>query len=196
MVSKRQKQAQSGDPRSDVVDAALRLAAVRDWDMVTLADIATEAGLALADIARMFEDRDDIIASYARRVDADVLERHSGGTGENPRDALFDILMDRFERLNRDRAAVSSILNSFCADPKQMIIALPHLGRSMCWMLEAAGLSTTGWRGAARVAGLSAIYLYALKVWHGDDSPDMAKVMAALDRGLARGENVASTLGL
>ncbi len=196
MTSKRQKQADI-DPRAQVVDAALRLAAARDWANIPLSDIASEAGITLADLARSFECREDIITAYARRIDADVLEGFGGyseGSG-SPRDLLFDILMDRFERLKRDRAAVVSILGSFTADPKQMVIALPHVGKSMAWMLEACGVETIGWRGALRVAGLSAVYLYVLRIWREDDSADMGKVMAALDRMLARTERWAGTLG-
>lgn len=181
--------------RADAVDAALRLAAARGWEFVSMADIAEEAGITLADLARMFDGREDILAAYARRVDGDVLAGFSGGGGSH-RDDLFDILMERFDRLNNDRDAVTSIIGSFCADPKQMVIALPHLGRSMNWMLEAVGIETTGWRGAARVFGLSVIYLMALRVWKDDASADMAKVMASLDRSLARTEQWAEMLGL
>lgn len=195
MASKRQKQTFS-DPRAAAVDAALALAAARDWANVTMADIAEEAGMSLADLARMFDGREDVLSAYARRVDGDVLESYDTPAGGSHRDMLFDILMERFDRLNRDRDAVVSIIGSLCADPKQMVIALPHLGRSMTWMLEACGIETLGWRGAARVAGLSVIYLYALRIWKDDDTSDMAKTMAALDRALDRTERWAETLGL
>ncbi|MBU6235070.1 MAG: TetR family transcriptional regulator [Alphaproteobacteria bacterium] len=196
MASKRQKQTISSNPRTDVVDAALALAAKRDWANVTMGDIAEEAGISLSALSQMFDGREDILAAYARRVDADVLESYGQGGGGSHRDCLFDILMERFDRLNRDREAVVSILGSFCADPKQMVIALPHLGRSMAWMLEACGIETTGWRGAARVLGLSVIYLAAMRQWKDDESPDMAKTMASLDRSLARTERWAETFGI
>ena len=66
----------------------------------------------------------------------------------------------------------------------------------MTWMLEAAGLQTTGLKGAVRVAGLSGLYIKTLWVWRDDDSPDMAKTMAALDKNLTRAERMASTFGL
>jgi AcrR family transcriptional regulator len=195
MTSKRPKK-QEQDNRAQIIDAALRLAVLRDWSNVTMADIAGEAGISLSDLARSFDGREDILAAYARRIDADMLEAAGNSWGSSPRDALFDMLMERFERLNKDRAAVVSILGSFKDDPKQMVISLPHLGRSMTWILEAAGIETLGWRGALRVAGLSVVYLYVLRVWTGDDTPDMPKTMAALDRALARVESWAGKTGL
>lgn len=72
---------------------------------------------------------------------------------------------------------------------------MPHLCRSMTWMMEAAGIETLGLRGALKVAGLTGVYLKVLKTWTEDDSPDLAKTMAALDKDLGRAESFANTLG-
>ena len=58
--------------------------------------------------------------------------------------------------------------------------------RSMRWMLEAADLSSGGLRGELRVNALYALYLTMLRVWLHDDSDDMARTMAVLDRRLKR----------
>ena len=57
-------------------------------------------------------------------------------------------------------------------------------------MLEAAGLSSSGLIGALRAKGLALVYGEAFRVWLGDDSKDMAKTMAALDRALRRAERI------
>nr|MBC8158924.1 TetR family transcriptional regulator [Alphaproteobacteria bacterium] len=69
---------------------------------------------------------------------------------------------------------------------------LPCFLRSMAWMLEAAGLPSGGISGAARAAGLGALYANAVRVWLRDDTPDMAKTMAALDRGLGCADGIVS----
>ena len=182
------------DPRKAAIDAALALAARRDWGNVTLADIARGAKLSLSQLSQMFECREDIVVAYERRVDADVLASYSGSGSE--RDQVFDILMERFERLNADRAAVLSILKASCTDPKQLVIGMPNVARSMAWMLEACGVETQGWRGALRVAGVTGVYAWTLRSWRDDDTRDMAKTMATLDRALGRMEQVANTLSL
>ena len=114
----------------------------------------------------------------------------------DPRDRLFDLLMERIDILNEDRAGIRAILDTCRFDPKQAVIGLPHLGRSMSWMLEAAGIGTGGIKGAVKVAALSGLYLRILWVWQSDDSPDMGKTMAALDQNLDRAERWAGGLGL
>lgn len=185
----------SASPRDSAVDAALHLAAAMPWDMVSMADIAVEAGVDMAVLHDLFDDRADILAAYGKRIDRKVLAVFSAPdvtVGE--KDRLFDILMERFDALKPDRKAVMSILDSFQRDPKQAVISLPHLGRSMMWMVEAAGLSTSGIGGALRVAGAGAVYLYALNAWKNDDSADLSATMAALDKALTRAEQVAGWL--
>ncbi len=62
-------------------------------------------------------------------------------------------------------------------------------------MLEAAGIDTGGYKGAIKIAGLTALYLKTLKTWREDDSEDMAKTMAELDKNLERSEQWAGSFG-
>lgn len=183
--------------REEVVLAALDLAADQAWDSLSLRMIAEKAGVSLPDIHALFDDKTDILTALGRRIDRLVLSGLGPISAEtSARDRLFDILMDRFEVLNAHRAGIISILHSFRGDPKQAVIALPHLCRSMTWMLEAAEIDTRGWRGALTVMGLSGVYLKVLKTWMEDESPDLPKTMAALDKALGTAERAANTFRL
>lgn len=188
----------SGELSDKCIDAALALARTQGWANTSMADIASEAGCQLTDIFQCFETREDILARYGRRVDSVVLERMQGALSaqDGIKDQLFDILMERFDVLNDDRDALLSILNAMGKDPKQILYSAPFLCRSMTWMMELSGQSTTGWVGMAKIAGLSVVYIRVLSVWMHDESPDMAKTMAALDKSLAHADRLASWLHL
>lgn len=174
--------------REAIPAAALALAAEKGWENIGLYDIAARAGVGLAELYDLYCDKTDILSGYGKNVDRRVLER-LGDTPDsqgNARDRLFDLLMERFDILNEHREGILSVLRSLWRDPKQAVIGAPHLARSMAWMLAAAGIDTEGLRGALRVAGLSALYLGLLKTWSEDDSADMGRTMAALDRALER----------
>jgi AcrR family transcriptional regulator len=174
------------------VRAALDLAAEKGWDKTGLQDIAKRCKCSLADLNDIFEDRGEILAAYERQIDRRVLAQVGKPDLTTPeRDRLFDVLMERFDVLGEDRAAVVSILKSFRLDPKQAVIGIPHLGKSMLWMLEAAGVESAGAKGALTAFGLIGVYLYTLKAWMDDDSEDQSKTMAALDRALGRAETLA-----
>ncbi len=183
--------------KQDIVDTALALAAERGWEQTTFSAIAQRAEVSLAALYDLFDDKTQILAEYERGLNRRVLESvGEPEEGVSVRDRLFDLLMERFEILNENRDALISILHSFRFDPKQAVIGLPHLAGSMSWMLEAAGADTSGYRGAAKVTGLTGLYLKVLRCWARDEGEDLAKTMAVLDKSLDRAERAANSLGL
>ncbi len=180
-----------------IINAALKLAAVQSWSFITIRDVANEAEIDLADFYEVFDGKDDIVTAYGRRLDLKVLQNFSDIHPETPlRDLIFDIIMERFDLANKDREGLKSILNSMKSDPKQFFTALPQLGCSMTKMLEVAGIDAYGPKGAMRVAGLTAAVAYVTKTWLEDESADLSKTMASLDKALERIESLAERFGL
>lgn len=170
------------DATERMLDAALALAAQRDWAGIGLAEIAQQAGLPLAEAYGGCRSKLDLLAALNRRLDAAGLVAAPEAEGL-PRERLFDLLMRRFDALQPHRQALRSILRGSVGDPATLLAA-PALLRSMAWMLEAAGIGAGGWRGALRVHVMTGVYLTVLRVFLSDDSPDLAATMAALDRRL------------
>lgn len=178
-----------------LIDTTLRLTAARGWHSVTLTDIAAEAGLSLAEIYRHFPDKAAILAGLMRQVDAEVLAGSEPPTGEETaRDRLFDLLMQRFDALRPYREGLARILREAPADLATVLAVGPQLVRSMLWMLEAAGIPAGGLRGWLRAQALAALYLAVMREWFEDDSPDLARTMAALDRRLRQAERLSPAL--
>ncbi|MGH1403086.1 MAG: TetR family transcriptional regulator [Alphaproteobacteria bacterium] len=185
------------DIKSQIITAALDLAVDQGWEFTTLRDIAEKADISLLELYDIVEDKQDILVLLGRAIDRQVMESvdMEGDDTVSVRDRLFDIMMDRYDILNQYRSGIVAVFDSFKCDPKQAVISLPHLCRSMNWMLEASGVETSGIKGALKVMGLTGIYLKVLKVWCDDESRDLSKTMAALDKALERGESVADTFG-
>lgn len=197
MAAKKSKKKPEGkDFRTEAVESALELAAEKGWGDVTLRAIAERSGVSLAALHEHFADREDILCAFGRMIDGKVLEGAPTEVNEETpmRERLFDLLMDRFEILNDYREGVKAVLKSFRSDPKPMVLHMPYICRSMGWMLEAAGADTNGIGGGIKVAGLTGIYLKILRVWAEDESPDLPKTMAALDKALGRAEAIVNTV--
>lgn len=182
-------------PASDaIIDATLTLAAERGWRGLALTDIAERAGTPLADLVEHFPSRAAILDAYLRRIDhAMMAGGGEGGTSrsdETPRDRLFEVIMRRFDAMSRDRKALAAILRQSGDDPWAVLCGGRRFLRSMALILETAGLSAAGLGGLARVNGIAVVYLYVLKNFLTDDSPDLARTMAALDKALRRAEDV------
>jgi hypothetical protein len=109
---------------------------------------------------------------------------------QEPRDALFEVIMSRFDVLSSYKAALKSIAASWPADASY----LRALAQSQAWMLRAAGVRSEGLEGRVRTAGLTAVYTSVFRTWLDDDDAGLAKTMAALDRRLRRGEETLKTV--
>lgn len=174
------------DVAGHIIDTALDLAVERGWRDLSLAEIAETAKLPLSQVYPVFSSKQAILEGFAARVDAAMMAEGSDDLGMPARDRLFDMVMRRFDALQPHKEALGVILQDQMGDPLAACCALGRLGKSMAVTLEAAGFSTTGCRGILRIKGLSAIYLSTLRVWLRDDSEDMAKTMAHLDKQLGR----------
>jgi AcrR family transcriptional regulator len=171
-------------PKGRVLAAALECAARRSWEEVSLADIAGQAKLPLGEMRDLFSSKSAIIAELLRAIDREVLNRIDKVQDQEKRDLLFDVLMTRLDVLAPYKPALKSMAQAGGAD---LALAGPLLA-SQHWMLQAAGIDTSGPGGALRVAGLAGIYASVFRTWLEDDDPGQARTMAALDRRLRRGE--------
>lgn len=183
------------DKQARIIDAALELSAERGWTAITLDDIAVAAKLDPDEVYRLTPTKSAILNAFVRRTDLAVLAGQSLADDEeaeaSTHDRLFDVLMRRFEVLLPDRTALSALCRDLPRDPVSLAAAVPQAHCSFARMLEAAGVSTKGLRGLARVHAIAAVWLATQRTWFSDDGEDMARTMAVLDRNLRRMEETA-----
>jgi AcrR family transcriptional regulator len=180
----------SAPPASDadrIIDAALARIAADGWRRLSLAAIAAEAGLPILRVYRVFRSKQAILSGFLRRIDEVVLaDVPAAEADEHPRDRVFDLLMRRFDALRPHRPVIEALRRDLPGDPITALCAGGRLLRSLRWVLEAADISTAGIAGSIAVRLTGAAYLSAMRVWRSDDSPDLARTMAALDVRLRR----------
>ena len=175
-----------------LITAAFTLAAESGWGAVSVAAAARAAGLPLERARARFRDRNAILMRFGRHADEAAL---TGVTEDgSPRDRLFDMLMRRFDAMQSQREGIRALLHALPTNPPLAILMGAATGGSMAWMLGAAGLQTTGLSGLLRTKGLAAVWIYTLRAWERDDSPDLSGTMAALDRALGRAERLGTWL--
>lgn len=187
--------AKKPDKHEKIIAAALKLAAKSGWHELTLAEIATAAKVSLPELAHMFPTKSAILAAWSRGIDADVLKAAEAEDlgGESARDRLFDVLMMRFDALSPSKPALQNISRDLARDPVAAVALVRPALQSLGWMLEAAGIDSSGVRGAVRVRGLALIWARVFRVWL-EDGEDQAKTMAELDRRLRQAEQMLETV--
>lgn len=178
-------------PKGRLIAAALELARTRPWAEVTLVDIAAAAGMPLVELRKHVGAKSQIVSAFMRIVDDTVLTNvASREAGQSTRDALFEVIMARFDALTPHKAALRSIRAAGAADPA---LLTPFLN-SQRWMLAAAGVDVDGAGGLVRTLGLGSIYASVFSTWLADDDPGMARTMAALDQRLRSGVRTLETV--
>jgi AcrR family transcriptional regulator len=180
--------AQKSDPDripGRIIDAALAAIETQGWRNLSLAAIASAAEMPILSVYRVFPSKTAILCGLLRRIDETVLAVPLDiQDDERPRDRVFDLLMRRFDALAPHKGALVVLRRELLTDPPAAL-ALAHAAfRSMSLMLEAAGISTGGLGGIARVKLTEHAYFQASRTWLRDDSPDLAQTMAVLDQRL------------
>lgn len=183
------KAARPADPKAALREALLRVTAAGGWRDLSYAEIAKEAGLSLSAAYQAYPSKAAILTGIGRDIDSRIFAGLEGDPLEgSAKDRLFDLLMRRFDTLNQHREAFAALARDLPRTPGEALALLCQLRSSLARMLEAAGVSASGLRGALRIEGLGAIYAAALRVWFKDDSSDLAKTMAELDKRLGQAE--------
>jgi ubiquinone biosynthesis protein COQ9 len=176
-----------------LIRAAFALAGRSGWGAVSVAEATRSAGLDLARARGRFPGRTAILLRLGRMADqAALAQTPSEGS---VRDRLFYLIMERVDVLQDHRAGVLALLRRLPFEPGTALLLDAATRRSMRWLLEAAGVSSAGWRGTLRTQGLYAVWLWAMRAWQTDETDDMSPTMSAVDTALQRAGQAAEWLG-
>ena len=191
--TKVKKQRKSADIRPDVVETALALVEVRGWDHVTLEDIATEGGHSEKAVKALFDDIWDILIyvlqDIADKTKAEVAEYLTDDWREN----AMEILMTRFDLAQDHRAAFKRLPRDLAKHPRTVRRLARRFYDTMRDMMLLAGFPAEDINPATNSA-FGLMYISVVDTWSKDDTPDMSRTMAAIDKRLGYFERVAGYL--
>jgi hypothetical protein len=175
---------------ASLVSAAFALGATSGWRKVSAAAAGRDAGLDLARARLRFPARGAVLKRFGQLADAYALK--GAAADGSAKDRLFDLLLRRFDFLQTHRAGVLALLRFAPSEPPLAAWLACETLNSMGWLLEGAGISAKGVRGALRKRGLAAVWAWGMRAWVRDESEDLSATMAAVDVALQRADQIAS----
>ena len=179
---------QTSEFRERIVDAALELAAQRNWEGVRLRHIAQRLDIRLNDIREHFSEKEAIVDAWFDRADQAML---AAAAAQEPATASagarIEILLMAWLGALAPYRAVTRQMIAGKMEPGHLHVQIPGLlrvSRTVQWLREAAGREATFARRALEETGLTAVYLATFVFWMGDDSPDGERTRGFLRRRL------------
>ncbi|MFY9287636.1 MAG: TetR family transcriptional regulator [Alphaproteobacteria bacterium] len=178
-----------------IAKAALQLLAKNSWQALTLEQIAKAAKVSTQKIKKTFSHKNDLLPAFIRYMDQETASHISKPSlRAPPHDRLFDVLMTRFEILQKHRTAILKLADEVKRDPSLLRLTLPTEIKAMQKVLHLAGLHEEGPQELIATTGLLALYGIVLCTWQNDQTHDLSKTMATLDRHLRYAGKIADII--
>ena len=178
----------ASDPTAvTILNAALMHVPFDGWSDAALAAGAADAGVEQHLVSALFpRGAIDAIALHSRLADTEMVAAFHA-LPETPQKihlAIRALVLLRLELANQNKDAVRRAL-TMLALPAHAKLSAELLYDTVDAMWRAAGNTDTGFSFYTRRATLAAVYSATLLAWLADNSGDMGKTVAFLDRRLA-----------
>lgn len=176
--------------KQKILKTFLDLLSDHPYEDVSLPLVAEKAKVKLSDMRSSYGSKLDLVAAFAEMIDTRVLdERDEDMDDQPPRDRLFDVLMSRIDALADHKEAVRSLYRAARRDPAVALEFNRLETRSQKWMLVAAGIEVSGFKGGIVAQGLAVAFARVVNVWLDEADEGMPRTMARLDKELDNGSS-------
>ena len=110
------------------------------------------------------------------------------------KDRLFDVLMEYFDAMDEYKDGLKTFFTDKKSATTTGLKTIPHFRRMIEDMLLFSGIDINHPLAEVKKAGLSVLYLKSFFVWLDDDSEDMGRTMAEIDKNLSLVEQAMNSL--
>lgn len=178
--------------KPDLLKIAFDLLAERGSAGFSFAEVARRADTDLAAVYAELPDRAALLCRLGRRLDAAMLALEPAELdGMSIRERLFELIMRRLDAMADYKAGLGALARRPGREPMLLAAACCNLDRLSRRLLDAAGSQHGPVLALMARRALGLVYLRTFRVWLDDDTPDMARTLAELDRRLQQAETVA-----
>ena len=165
-----------------ISESVLILLKNKNWKDLTLFEIEKKSKV--KNFNKLIKNKNNIIKNINKYFDYNLKLEIKNIEQSNNKDMMFEILMMRFDILQRYRKGVLSIFNSFRSRPQDLLFLLPNIIDSIILMVNYTNISQKGVSGQLNIKGILLIYIASFFTWMKDDSISLEKTMITLDKNL------------
>jgi len=176
--------------KEKLIILGFKLIEKKGWSYFSLKSLAKENKSDLESIKIFFKNKSQFLESFSEMIDNKVLANIDKDefNKNSIKDNLFELIMLRFENLNHYKTGLKILLSDLKKSPVELKKIMKKVLDSMDLFLEIANVKNNYLMDFIKVNIIFIIYSYVFNVWLDDQSSEMSKTMAELDKWLSKAE--------
>ena len=176
--------------RAKIAKQTLKLLKIYEWESISIDIISKKLKFSKKKISRNIKIKNDLLKNINQHFDDLMFVEMKSVEKSTSRDMIFEIIMLRFDLLNRYRTPILKIFSFFKYNPNNFIILLPTFIDSIEMMAKSSNIETKGAIGSIKLKGLLVIYFSTFLTWVKDEDSSLDKTMTVLDNCIGKAENI------
>ena len=139
---------------------------------------------------KTIKTKNDLLKNINRYVDYLLKKETSSIEKSSTKDMLFEVIMSRFDVLQKYRNSFLTLFDSYKLKPQKSIILIPSFLESMFLTASLANIEIKGIKGSLTIKGIFIIYIATYLEWMNDTSKSLEKTMTTLDQYLNKASKI------
>ena len=164
----------------------LKLLKKKSWGEIRLEEIIINS----KKHKKTIKTKNDLLSNINRYVDYLLKKETSSIEKSSTKDMLFEVIMARFDVLQKYRDSFLTLFDSYKLKPQKSIILIPSFLESMFLTASLANIKVKGIKGSLTIKGIFIIYIATYLEWMNDTSKSLEKTMTTLDQYLNKASKI------
>ena len=161
------------------------------WEEFSLEKLSTKENIPIEDLKVFFKCKYSIVDKFSRMVDKNIESKLKieDFKDSSKKDILFELIMMRFDEMEEFKGSLTKILDASKNKPLLISIITKNVMNTMDFFLELSDSYNNYAFDVLKKNFLFLIYSITFKTWLSDNTEELSKTMAELDRLLSTAEN-------
>tara|TARA_Y100000590_G_C15686389_1_gene1001814 strand:+ start:1517 stop:2080 length:564 start_codon:yes stop_codon:yes gene_type:complete len=167
-----------------LAEKTLAILKKKSWSTLDLKELYKFNKSDKKNLNKKIKRKTDLIINIIQYFDTKLINDSNNIDQSSSKDMIFELMMIRFDILQKHRKQIINIYSSIKNKPQEIIFIFPAFIESMIMMSKISNISIKGIKGNLKIKGLCIIYFSSFLIWIKDDTNSLEKTMKSLDKYL------------
>ena len=161
------------------------------WEAFSIEKLSVKENIPLNDLKVYFKCKYSIVDRFSKMIDKKIESklRIQDFNNSSKKDILFELIMMRFDEMEEFKSSLARVLDASKNKPLLISIITKNVLNTMDFFLELSNSYNNYAFDVLKKNFLFLIYSITFKTWLSDNTEELSKTMAELDRLLSTAEN-------